>query len=150
MPVAVAVAAMAVAALGGALLCLRDPGVDEDVLGGEALLGVLAEEAADEAARARRDRVGQAELAAPDLGEEALVLLTVEGVPEMRGGKDGVKPRVLVTCSVCIGYILSAIGVERPKNTSRGLSLHLKLPKGNPPIPNVQSFKQYLHVDYIS
>ena len=79
MPVAVA----AVAALGGPLLGLRDPGVDEDVLGGEALLGVLAEEAADEAARARRDRVGQAELAAPDLGEEALVLLPVEGVPEM-------------------------------------------------------------------
>ena len=95
MPVAVAAVA-AVAALGGALLCLRDPGVDEDVLGGEALLGVLAEEAADEAARARRDRVGQAELAAPDLGEEALVLLTVEGVPE-RQGRSYVKPRFIVT-----------------------------------------------------
>ena len=90
MPVAVA----AVSALGGPLLGLRDPGVDEDVLGGEALLGVLAEEAADEAARARRDRVGQAELAAPDLGEEALVLLPVEGVPAMRERKDNVKPRV--------------------------------------------------------
>ena len=38
---------------------------------------------------------------------------------------------------------LSAVGVERPKNTSRGLSLHLKLPEGIPPIPNIQSFKQY-------
>ena len=72
------------AALGGSLLGLRDPGVDEDVLGGEALVGVLAEEAADEAARARRDGVGKAELAATDLGEQALVLLTVEGVPEMK------------------------------------------------------------------
>ena len=68
------------AALGGSLLGLRDPGVDEDVLGGEALVGVLAEEAADEAARARRDGVGKAELAATDLGEQALVLLTVEGL----------------------------------------------------------------------
>ena len=81
--------AVAVSALGGALLGLRDPGVDEDVLGGEALLGVLAEEAADEAARARRYRVGQAELAAADLGEEALVLLAVEGVPEGGGGGRG-------------------------------------------------------------
>ena len=70
------------AARGPLLGLLRDPGVDEDVLGGEALVGVLAEEAADEAAGAGGDGVGEAELAAPDLGEEALVLLPVEGVPE--------------------------------------------------------------------
>ena len=70
------------AARGPLLGLLRDPGVDEDVLGGESLVGVLAEEAADEAAGAGGDGVGEAELAAPDLGEEALVLLPVEGVPE--------------------------------------------------------------------
>ena len=86
-PVPAAAAAAArgrgLAAARGPLLGLGDPGVDEDVLGGESLVGVLAEEAADEAARAGRDGVGKTELAAPDLGEEALVLLPVEGVPEM-------------------------------------------------------------------
>ena len=96
-PVPAAAAAAArgrgLAAARGPLLGLGDPGVDEDVLGGESLVGVLAEEAADEAARARRDRVGQAELAAPDLGEEALVLLPVEGVSAMQR-----KGRCQTTC----------------------------------------------------
>lgn len=87
MPAAASAAAarMARMSAGPLLGGLRDPGVDEYVLRGEAVVGVLAEEAADEAAGARRDGVGQAELAAPDLGEEALVLLAVEGVPEMMG-----------------------------------------------------------------
>ena len=60
---------------------LRDPRVDEHVLRGQPLLRVLPQEAADEAARPRRDRVREAELAAPDLGEQALVLLPVKRIP---------------------------------------------------------------------
>lgn len=61
---------------------LRDPRVDEHVLGRQPLVGVLAEEAADEAARARRNRVGKTELPATNLGEQALVLLAVERISE--------------------------------------------------------------------
>ena len=59
--------------------------MEEDVLGGEALGGVLAEEAPDEALGARRKTVRQGELTPPDFGEQARVLLAVERIPGMRG-----------------------------------------------------------------
>ena len=62
------------------------PGVDQHVLGGDSLAGLLPEQGPDEALGPRGQGVGQRELASPDLGEQAGVLGAVEGIPA-RGGR---------------------------------------------------------------
>ena len=59
----------------------QQPGVDEHVLRGETLLGLLFEEATDQTLGARAQRVGQVELAAADFGKKAGVLGPMEWIP---------------------------------------------------------------------
>lgn len=56
----------------------------QHVLGVQSLLRLLPEQAADETLRSGGKRVWKTEVPAPDLGEQAGVLLPVEGVPERR------------------------------------------------------------------
>ena len=60
------------------------PRVDEHVLGGQPVPGVLLQQAADEALGARTERVRQAELAPADLGEEAAMLSPMKWIPEKK------------------------------------------------------------------
>ena len=74
--------------LGGAVpvhaalpVAAEEPGVHEHVLGGDALARVLAQQTLYQTLGPRAQIVGEGEVAAPDLGEQAAVLGTVERIP---------------------------------------------------------------------
>ena len=60
---------------------LVDPGVGQHVLGRQAVLGLLAKQASDQAFGPGRYRVRDVERPPPNLGKQPSVLLTVEWVP---------------------------------------------------------------------
>lgn len=73
-------------ALPVAQLC--HPGVYQDVLGVQSLVRLFPEQAPDETLGPGRQGVWKTEVSSPDLGKQSGVLLSVEGVPEIRKESD--------------------------------------------------------------
>lgn len=60
---------------------MRQPRVNEDILGGQSLFRILPQETANETPCPRRQVVRKTEGTPANLGEQACMLLTMEGVP---------------------------------------------------------------------
>ena len=63
-------------------LTARQPGVDEHILGGEAIRRLFAQQAADKTLGPGAEGLGQRELTLADFGKQAKVLRTVERIPK--------------------------------------------------------------------